>query len=137
MGKLSEGRSEDRCAELSEGLGNKSKDKAERAAREGKIVLISEDPEIAIFLGSDGDYVIIPYTYCSCKDFSLNVVTRKKRKACYHLFSFCLSKARGTFLKLPVSDPVELTSLIRETLMNTRAEGLRKLINISESSRKV
>ncbi|MGC9115368.1 MAG: hypothetical protein ACP5HH_05135 [Fervidicoccaceae archaeon] len=127
---------EDECSDISEGLGEKSREKAKKAAKEGRVVLVYKEPEIAFFLGTDGDYVVVPYTYCSCKDFSLNVIARKRRKACYHMLSYCLSKSMGTLVEHQVRDRVELTSFVRETLLGGRAEGLRKLINITESSRK-
>jgi len=135
--QLSQSKGESQCADLSEGLSTKSREKAEKAAREGRIVLISEDPEIAVFLGKDEDYISIPPIYCSCKDFSLNVIIRRRRASCYHLLSACISRERGTMRKYIVRDPLELATVLREVLIGGRAETVRKSIYTRESSKEL
>jgi len=124
------------CEKVAEGLSESSIEKAKRAAKEGRVIIVSEDPEIAVFLGSTGDYVLIPPVYCSCKDFSINALIRGKRRTCYHLLSFCLAKQSGLIKSIPAPAKIELTTIVREIIISGRSKELRKLINISEGSMK-
>lgn len=132
--QLSEG-SRDECSELAHGLSKRSIEKAKAAANRGRIFVVWENPTIAIFLGKNEDYAVLPPFYCSCKDFSLNVIARGKRRACYHILSYCLSRSAGNLSIMKASDSIELISMIRDVIATGRAEKLRKLINISNGSK--
>ncbi len=49
------------------------------------------------FLGKTGTYIIIPKTYCSCTDFEINVVERKKVPTCYHLVAQVVAEVYGRY----------------------------------------
>jgi len=45
-----------------------------------------------IVTGTERDYWIIPDIYCNCNDFYMNVVTKSKYDACYHLLAKVISE---------------------------------------------
>lgn len=116
------------CSNYMEGLSEKSILKAQKSAREKRIILISRDPKIAIFMSSGEDHIIVPYVFCSCKDFSLNVIIKKKRKYCYHMLSYCIAEVMSSIREQIVGDSLELTSIITEIAVNKRSERLRKML---------
>ena len=48
-----------------------------------------------IVTGNERDYWIIPDIYCNCNDFYINVVSKNKYDACYHLLAKVLSEKLG------------------------------------------
>ena len=47
---------------------------------------------IWVVTGNERDYWIIPDIYCNCNDFYMNVVSKKKYDACYHLLAKVLAE---------------------------------------------
>lgn len=75
-----------------------------------------------IFRGGERDYLIIPRVMCTCKDFIINVVLKKKRSSCLHLRSVEIATRRSSFFKdLEVEDPSRtLYNIISTGRLNTR-----------------
>ncbi|MHA1348701.1 MAG: hypothetical protein ACTSQM_02950 [Candidatus Odinarchaeia archaeon] len=57
-----------------------------------------------IVVGVNRDYLIIPDFYCSCRDFYVNVVTRKKAKFCYHILAKFLAESLNLYHTYHVED---------------------------------
>ncbi|AFH42849.1 hypothetical protein IOK49_06095 [Fervidicoccus fontis] len=114
------------CSEYSFGLPESSKGKALVKALEKKIVIISRNPLIAVFLGDKEDHILIPYSFCSCTDFSLNVIYREKRQNCYHLYSYCLAEKMGLITEKIINEPTVLFLIIKDIFENGKSKLLRK-----------
>jgi len=116
-----------KCSKLSEGLSINSIKKALSAAMSGKILRIYEKPEILVFLGDVEDHVLVGEFYCNCKDFQINVLIQKKRKACYHLLSACIAgeKNKISFFSL---DDVLARLIVKEIISNGKTITLRRII---------
>ncbi|MHA1369595.1 MAG: hypothetical protein ACTSRA_07795 [Promethearchaeota archaeon] len=52
-----------------------------------KYTFIPSGIALWIVLGKDDEYLIHPLAFCSCHDFYINVVLRRKEMFCYHLVS--------------------------------------------------
>ncbi|MEM3587613.1 MAG: hypothetical protein QXO71_09860 [Candidatus Jordarchaeaceae archaeon] len=54
--------------------------------------------------GKNRDYLIISDFYCTCDDFYLNVVIRKKIKVCYHILAKRLAEALDLYTSYSQTD---------------------------------
>jgi predicted nucleic acid-binding Zn finger protein len=71
-----------------------------RTALEGCVTRHVFDPSERIVWtvrGKRMDYLVIDDLYCSCDDFYLNVVIRRKSASCYHLLAKMLAEALETY----------------------------------------
>ncbi|MDH5815968.1 MAG: hypothetical protein QE164_04195 [Candidatus Nezhaarchaeota archaeon] len=59
---------------------------------------------IWIVVGKGRDYWVIPKLYCSCDDFYINVISRRKSPLCYHLLAQALAEKTGNYEVFNVSD---------------------------------
>lgn len=57
-----------------------------------------------IVVGKKRDYWIIPKLYCSCDDFYINVISRRKSSICYHLLAQALAEKIGNYEVFNVTD---------------------------------
>ncbi len=74
--------------------------KALRAITERKVtkyIFKPSNKQIWIVSGKNRDYLIISDFYCSCDDFYINVVIRKKSKICYHVLAKRLAEALNLY----------------------------------------
>ncbi len=60
-------------------------------------IVLNNNREHWFFLGKTNTYILIPKTFCSCIDFEINVVERKKIPACYHLVTQVLAQVYGRY----------------------------------------
>jgi predicted nucleic acid-binding Zn finger protein len=63
--------------------------------------------------GKKMDYLIIDDFYCSCDDFYLNVVIRRKSTSCYHLLAKVIADALDVYESVESNDEAYLP-LVRE-----------------------
>ncbi|MCD6509778.1 MAG: hypothetical protein J7L11_05255 [Thermoprotei archaeon] len=59
---------------------------------------------IWIVEGHERDYLVIPFIYCDCEDFYLNVVIRRKDDICYHMLAQALADALGSYTLVELPD---------------------------------
>ena len=52
---------------------------------------------IWIVVGKEREYQVIPKLFCQCDDFYINVVIKRKTRACYHLIAQAIAEERGIF----------------------------------------
>jgi predicted nucleic acid-binding Zn finger protein len=71
--------------------------------------------------GKKMDYLILDDFYCSCDDFYLNVVIRRKFISCYHLLAKVIADALDTYESVERNDEAYL-SLMRELRGVPRSE---------------
>ncbi|HDM23328.1 MAG TPA: hypothetical protein ENG22_00080 [Candidatus Bathyarchaeota archaeon] len=68
---------------------------------------------IWVVVGKERDYYVKPNEYCTCRDFFLNVVIRKKRKWCYHMLAVEVAIDLGFFEEIKLSED-ELLAVAEE-----------------------
>ncbi|MHC1601327.1 MAG: hypothetical protein ACXQTI_00430 [Candidatus Nezhaarchaeales archaeon] len=81
--------------------------KAFEAVNEGRVkkyVLKPSGRVIWIVVGKRRDYWVIPKLYCSCDDFYINVISRRKRVLCYHLLAQALAEKMGKYETFSLTD---------------------------------
>jgi predicted nucleic acid-binding Zn finger protein len=59
------------------------------------------------------DYLVIDDFYCSCDDFYLNVIIRRKCASCYHLLAKVIADALDIYESVESNDEAYLP-LVRE-----------------------
>ncbi len=94
-------------------LGSHRGRRVKEAIFENRVVMVkAKDGSIHwFFLGRTGTYIIIPKTFCSCVDFEINVVERKKIPTCYHLVAQVVAEAYGKYRcvsNLPVDEVLKI-----------------------------
>ncbi|MEN3035897.1 MAG: hypothetical protein ABC588_00845 [Candidatus Methanosuratincola petrocarbonis] len=52
---------------------------------------------IWIVVGKEREYQVIPRIFCQCDDFYINVVIKRKTRACYHMLAQAIAEERGIF----------------------------------------
>ncbi|MFX0068638.1 MAG: hypothetical protein ACFFA1_05255 [Promethearchaeota archaeon] len=100
--------------------------KALRATSEGgvkKYIFEPSEREVWIVVGKARDYFIVSDLYCSCEDFYMSVVVRKRSPLCYHILSKMFAEMLGLFSTYKVHDD-RYNELIKEW-RNTEATPRR------------
>ncbi len=95
------------------------------ARRSGRFVLIKEGkPEIWIYMGTTGDYVIVGKTYCSCLGFASRI-TREGVGGCTHIAA--LRRGPEIFHRVDL-DNRSVAEIIMECMTVGRSSMLRRII---------
>ncbi len=122
----------DECTGIAEGLPEDSVKKAVSAAYGKRLLVVSKRPLIVFFMGENRDHVILPYTYCNCRDYMVNVLSRGIRGYCYHMLAYCIGYNRGLLRDYIIDDKVLLSSMIREIIKYNRSASLRKILSLGK-----
>ncbi len=69
-----------------------------------KYVLSPSGRIIWIVVGKRRDYWVIPKLYCSCDDFYINVISRRKKVLCYHLLAQAIAERVGKYEVFNITD---------------------------------
>ncbi|WXG45772.1 MAG: hypothetical protein WED05_03675 [Candidatus Atabeyarchaeum deiterrae] len=83
-----------------------------RAAIEGSVIKHVFGPsgrEAWTVKGKKMNYFVIDDFYCTCDDFYLNVIIRRKFLCCYHLLAKTIAEALHTYELEPLDDSRYLT----------------------------
>ena len=80
-----------------------------------------------IFLGKSGDYIVIPRTSCTCKDFLIHVIAQKQKTYCYHLEAQILAEKEGKYIEITVNKD-DLNTILLEILKNQYSPTLRRIL---------
>jgi predicted nucleic acid-binding Zn finger protein len=100
-----------------------------RAAAEGcvkKHVFSPSGREVWTVKGKAIDYLVIEDFYCSCDDFYLNVVIRRRLPCCYHLLAKVMADALELYESVSTNDGKYLTlmrGLRRGPSKNSQRKG--------------
>jgi len=86
------------------------------------------EPPVWFYIGVKNDYVIIPRTFCSCKDFVVNVMSVKNKLFCKHLVLQFVSEARSVYRTVAIPSVSDYLKIIREILSINISPTLRKLL---------
>ncbi|RLF13258.1 MAG: hypothetical protein DRJ68_01640 [Thermoprotei archaeon] len=82
-------------------------EKALEAVHEGRVKKYVFKPSgrvVWIVVGKTRDYWVIPRLYCTCNDFYINVVSRRKNVLCYHIIAQAVAEKTGKYEVFEVSD---------------------------------
>ncbi len=82
--------------------------KALKSALKGQVVKHVFKPSNRFFYvvrGPTGSHLVLGDIYCSCFDFHLNVVVRRKREYCYHMVAAILAEKIGSYKEIIHKDP--------------------------------
>ncbi len=102
------------------------------ALAERRLVRLSADPELWVFMGRSRDYLIIPRTYCSCRDFLVNVVGRGRPRPCYHLVAQAKANETGIYRDLVGLDWRSVWVIVLEILDRGVSRALRRALGAAE-----
>ncbi|MDI9619733.1 MAG: hypothetical protein QFX33_02805 [Candidatus Nezhaarchaeota archaeon] len=81
--------------------------KAVEAVRQGRVkkyVFRPSGKTTWIVVGKKRDYWVIPRLYCSCNDFYINVISRRKSVVCYHIIAQALAEKTCSYEVFNLSD---------------------------------
>ncbi len=111
-------------------LNNPPLNSVELARLKRVIKLVSEGSEVYIVMGKRGDYIAIPKTFCSCKDFEINVIMRSRRRPCYHLIGLELAIKNELIKEVRVSEE-DLVNIVFECVYEGKSRTLRRVLTVS------
>ncbi len=97
--------------------------KALRAALRGKVVKHVFRPSgryLYVVEGPQGRHLVMGEKGCSCLDYYLNVVIRRRRDVCYHIAAVAISEEERTYRVREHRDP-EFIGVVKRALSS---EGL-------------
>ncbi len=82
------------------------------------IILRCGKYEVRVFKGQSRDYIVDPCRFCSCYEFVINVLSRRRRVACYHMVGFVIAEREGRVRVMNVD-----CSVIRDILIEIALDG--------------
>jgi len=85
------------------------------------------DPGVWVYIGSRRDHIVIPKTYCSCKQFIIRVMSEKESPSCIHLLGQILAEERGLY-RVVVADLDSYVKIVNEVIDYSRSRVLRKIL---------
>lgn len=87
------------------------------------------EPVTWFYVGARHDHIIIPRIYCSCKDYLINVMSRKRRRVCRHLVIQYIAEKNGLYRVVSINDPDTYMSIVNEIIDIGVSLTLRKLLH--------
>ncbi len=103
------------------------------ALQGARYVRISREPEIWVYIGRNEDHVLVPRLYCSCLDFLVNVVGRRRGSPCYHLVGLELARRSGRTRDLSKKLGEKAPTIVLEVLTRGFSGALRRLVARGQS----
>lgn len=103
------------------------------ALKNRRLILISRNPELWVYMGRTRDYLVIPRTYCSCRDFLVNTVGRMKPRPCYHLVAQVLAEKNNLYRDLTWMQNAWI--VVEEILDHEFSRTLRKAVTRTHQNR--
>ena len=82
---------------------------------------------IWVYTGPRGDYLLVPRSFCSCKDFMIRTASTKKTLACKHLIGLELAVKLGKKREVSLSAD-ECVRVVFEILEKNVSPTLRKAL---------
>ncbi|MEM4527857.1 MAG: SWIM zinc finger family protein [Desulfurococcaceae archaeon] len=95
-----------------------------------KIIIGHGNKEYWVYMGPRSDYLIIPRTFCSCKDFIIRVIALKQTHFCKHLMGVEMAIRMKKFrvIEMKIED---LMKIINEIMKSGFSTTLRRKMYIS------
>ncbi|MGB9827968.1 MAG: metal-binding protein [Thermosphaera sp.] len=82
---------------------------------------------IWVYTGPRGDYLLVPRSFCSCKDFMIRTASTKKTPACKHLVGLELAAKLGKKREVSLSAE-DCVRIVFEILEKNLSPTLRKAL---------
>ena len=83
---------------------------------------------IWFYVGTRSDHLIMPRIFCSCKDFVINVMSRKSKHVCRHLIIQFIGEQKGFYRVVELPDVETFVKIVYEILDINISPTLRKLL---------
>ncbi|MEB3779533.1 MAG: hypothetical protein GSR85_04800 [Desulfurococcales archaeon] len=104
-------------------------------ARSSRIIRISADPDIVVFLGRERDHVLIDSHYCSCTAFTISTGSGEL-KGCSHIGALEVAVREGLILDISSSiSKGEMDRVIWEVLTGEFTMTLRRILHKKHTTR--
>ncbi|MCD6301675.1 MAG: SWIM zinc finger family protein, partial [Staphylothermus sp.] len=71
---------------------------------------------IYFYVGERHDYIIIPFSYCSCKNFLIKVMNKKTKLTCKHLLMLKYALENNLFRTIRINNDKLLKNIISEII---------------------
>lgn len=114
--------------DISEALSRRIPEELEGKAREAglswRFVRVSRDPEVWVYLGESGDYIVIPGLYCSCPRFQLSLGSGPPY-GCHHVYGLRVAVEEGRYREV---EGLDLAQVVHEVFTMGRAVSVRRII---------
>ena len=93
------------------------------------IVLIDREYglKVYVFKGSERDYLVSPCKMCTCSDFIINFIGKKRDYPCYHVIGFVLAENQNKLNYIEL-DHNTIVAILSEILFQGFSPSLRKVI---------
>jgi len=85
------------------------------------------DVTLWFFHGVERDYFMLPYSFCTCHDYLINVASRRSKTMCYHLASLKRAIEAGAYRDIR-TDPSTAREILLEVIVSGASPTLRKLL---------
>ena len=96
-----------------------------------RLVLLQRSPaELWLAMGREGDYLVVPGTFCSCPHYRYRVAWGLSSEPCYHMVAVEIARRTGRYHDLTetlTEDDVE--TIIHEVVAAGRSAHLRRLLH--------
>jgi predicted nucleic acid-binding Zn finger protein len=93
------------------------------------LVLINRDNglKIYVFKGINKDYLVSPCRICTCSDFIINFIGRKRGYPCYHVVGFAIAEKLNKLSYIELDNNM-FTSIVYEIVFQGMSFKLRKIL---------
>lgn len=93
------------------------------------LVLVDKDYslKIYVFKGIDRDYLVSPCRMCTCSDFIINFISKRREYPCYHVIGFAIAERQNKLNYIEL-DHNTLISIVSEIIFQGFSPKLRKII---------
>ncbi|MEM1541343.1 MAG: hypothetical protein QW101_02290 [Ignisphaera sp.] len=107
-------------------------DKIEEALNNRRFIVIKcRGFKFYVFKGLKKDYIVAPCRFCTCDDFVVNYLSRKRENPCYHVVGFKIAETVNKVVELEV-DPKILAKIVEEVIYDGFSSTLRKLLKVHQ-----
>ncbi len=86
------------------------------------------EPPTYFYIGERNDHLIIPYIYCTCKNFTIRVMVKKEKKTCKHLLMLKLALKKSMYRIVEFRGLGLYRKVINEIINIGISPTLRKLL---------
>ncbi len=119
--------------ELSKGPPPELEQRIQYAANSGRFVLLWRDPLILVYLGENGDYVVVDGVYCSCEGFARRV-SRRGVGGCSHVYAArrIFDGSPGGKYRVVEASLDEVVLVVWEVLTGGLTHTLRKILYLQD-----
>jgi predicted nucleic acid-binding Zn finger protein len=86
------------------------------------------EPPTYFYIGERNDHLMIPYIYCTCKNFTIRVMVKKEKRTCKHLLMLKLALSKSMYRIVVIKGFSLYRKIINEIINIGISPTLRKLL---------